>query len=183
MKKQVEGKIFEMDGWNPTTLEERIQRLEDIEKIKEVMHEYCRCADQNDPDGMIACFTEDCVISMAHDDREGMMWKDRASAQKFYRSALIDYVISGSHFICNEQILFENQDSAIMYMYMYSWQRFVGYPERADCHRWGRYENHYVREADGQWRMKGLRLLSSGEYGGARIGEQFNRDWPPVCTK
>jgi len=60
-----------------------------------------------------------------------------------------------------------------------SWRvRFTGFPVTADCHRWGRYENRFVRTPDG-WRMDRLTLVSAGEYGGARIGEQLGRTFPP----
>ncbi|HET9694635.1 MAG TPA: hypothetical protein VFP48_09620, partial [Steroidobacteraceae bacterium] len=60
----------------------------------------------------------------------------------------------------------------------YSWQRFKAHPVAADCHRYGRYELRVVRTSEG-WKLSRLNLLSAGEYGGSRLGEQFGRPWPP----
>ena len=183
MKETFEGKIRTMKGYEPTTLEERIQRLEDIEGIKEIMHQYAHCADMCDPEGMIACFIDDCITSYFIDD----LSKDyiapvynKRETYDYLKQRLIDYVDSASHHISNEQIYFETKDSAVAYLYMYSWQRFTDYPQHPDMHRWGRYEIFYVKEEDGEWRIRNLQLLAAGEYNGTRIKEQFNRSWPPV---
>jgi hypothetical protein len=86
--------------------------------------------------------------------------------------------VSSTHYITNVELVFETDDRVAAHTYMYSWQRFKDYPAAADCHRYGRYEFRVVRASDG-WRFSRLNLLSAGEYGGARIGEQFNRPWPP----
>ncbi|WP_217642400.1 nuclear transport factor 2 family protein [Bacillus sp. OK048] len=172
-----------MKGHEPTTLEERVQRLEDIEAIKEIMHQYAHCADMCDPEGMIACFTDDCMAKYFTDDLskgyEAPVF-NKSETYDYLKQRLIDYVNSASHHISNEQIYFEKIDRAVAYMYMYSWQRFTSYPQQPDMHRWGRYEIFYVKEKDGEWRISNLQLLSAGEYNGTRIAEQFNRSWPPV---
>jgi ketosteroid isomerase-like protein len=183
MKETFEGKIRTMKGYHALTLEERIQRLEDLEFIKEIMHQYAHCADSCDPDGMIACFTDDCKNSYFIDDSSTNYKAPVFNKRETYHyliERLIDYVVSASHHISNEQIFLETKDTAIAYMYMYSWQRFINHPQRPDMHRWGRYEIFYVKEEDGEWRIKNLQLLAAGEYNGNRLTEQFNRYWPPV---
>jgi hypothetical protein len=183
MLETIKGKIQTMKGYEPVTLEERIQRLEDIEAIKEIMHHYTRCADICDPDGMIACFTDDCLNRYLIDDSPKTFKAplyNKNETYEYLKRKLIDYVVSASHHISNEQIYFATKDSAVAFMYMYSWQRFTDFPQHADLHRWGRYEISYNREADGEWRISSLQLLAAGEYNGTRIAEQFDRPWPPV---
>ena len=156
------------------SLERRIQRLEDRAAIAELMHAYCRHADQLDAASMMETFTEDCVASYV----EGYPpLRGRADVQQ----ALVGYlesVVGGSHYIANLELAFETDERVAAAMYMYSWQRFKVSGITADCHRWGRYEVRFVRTASG-WRISDLRLLSALEHGGARLGEYLNRPFPP----
>ena len=95
---------------------------------------------------------------------------------------LADYFqgsVSSAHYITNSELIFESSECVTLHAYMYSWQRFKNHPAVADCHRWGRYENQFVRTPEG-WRLRRMRLLSAGEYGGTRIGEQLSRPFPPA---
>lgn len=157
-------------------LETMVRRLQDRVDILEAMHAYCRHADNLDGDAMAALFVEDCVANFIPGGEETML-RGRRALNDFLNSALA-VTVSGSHHIANEELIFETSDRVTLHCYMYSWQRFAGFPVTADCHRWGRYENRFVRTPDG-WRMDRLRLISAGEYGGARIGEQLGRPFPP----
>jgi hypothetical protein len=125
------------------SLETAVQELKDRVDILETMYEYCRHADNLNPDGMVALFVDDCVANFVPGSD--------------------DYLLHGKAELTR----------------MYSWQRFTGHPMTADCHRWGRYENRFLRTPDG-WRIARLKLISAGEYGGARIGEQLGRPFPPT---
>ena len=57
MKYVVNGKLETMKDAPVNTLEERIQRLEDIEAIKSIMYNYTRCTDNLDAEGIAAMFT------------------------------------------------------------------------------------------------------------------------------
>lgn len=48
-------------------LEERIQRLEDIEAIRSLQAKYQRCLDTRDFDGLAECFADDAVSSYGND--------------------------------------------------------------------------------------------------------------------
>ncbi|MBM4763660.1 nuclear transport factor 2 family protein [Bacillus sp. B15-48] len=181
MKEVLNKRMQTLDRYKPKTLEERIQVLEDIEAIKEVMHHYSRCADIGDADGMIACFSDDSTTVFILENEEGKREEycfTKQDTYDFYKRAL-RAVESSSHHVSNEQILFETKDMAIGYLYLYSWQRFKAQVNKLDLHRWGRYEIRYVREEDNEWRIKNLRLLAAGEHNGERISEQFKRPWPP----
>lgn len=158
------------------SLEAVVRRLQDRVDILGTMHAYCRHADNLDGDGMAALFVEDCVANFVPGGEETIL-RGRAALNAFLNTALA-VTVSGSHHIANEELVFETPDRVILHCYMYSWQRFEGFPVTADCHRWGRYENRFVR-TDAGWRMDRLKLLSAGEYGGARIGEQLGRPFPP----
>lgn len=164
------------EGSRAMSFEETLQELKDRTDILEVAYAYCRHADNLDAEGMIAQFTDDCIVNyVASDDGMAMRGKDAL------RRMLTDYFqssASSAHYITNAEFRFEGADRAVMHCYMYSWQRFKGHPATADCHRWGRYETQFVRTRHG-WRMSRLRLLSMGEYGGDRIGEHFARPFPP----
>jgi len=158
------------------SLEVMVRRLQDRVDILETMHAYCRHADNLDGDAMSALFTEGCIARFIPGGEDTIL-RGRRALNDFLNMAL-GGTVSGSHHIANEELIFETPDRVILHCYMYSWQRFTGFPVTADCHRWGRYENRFVRTADG-WRMDRLTLVSAGEYGGARIGEQLGRPFPP----
>lgn len=159
-----------------SSLEATVRELKDRVDILETMHAYCRHADNLDGDRMSALFVEDCIANFIPGGEETML-RGRRALNDFLNMAL-GGTVSGSHHIANEELIFQTPDRVILHCYMYSWQRFTGFPVTADCHRWGRYENRFVRTADG-WRMDRLKLISAGEYGGARIGEQLGRPFPP----
>ena len=157
-------------------LEATVRELKDRVDILETMYEYCRHADQLNPAGMVALFVDDCVANFVPGDEADML-RGKAQLTRMLTDAL-GGTVSGSHHISNAELRFDTPDQVTFYSYMYSWQRFTGFPTTADCHRWGRYENRFVRTSAG-WRISGLKLISAGEYGGARIGEQLGRPFPP----
>jgi hypothetical protein len=157
-------------------LEQTIHRLQDRVEIEELMARYCRYADQLDPDGMAACFVDDCVVGYVPASIAPPA-KNKNELLGFLRD-YFPHSVSSAHYITNVELVFDSADVVTAHSYMYSWQRFKAYPAAADCHRYGRYEYRIVRTAAG-WRFSHLNLLSAGEYGGARIAEQFGRPWPP----
>ena len=158
------------------SLDDTVQALKDRIDILETMYAYCRHADNLDAPSMVALFTEDCVANFVPGG-EAVMLRGKGPLTKMLTDALA-VTVSGSHHISNAELIFDAPDQVTMHCYMYSWQRFAGFPVTADCHRWGRYENRFVRTGKG-WRLDRLKLVSAGEYGGARIGEQLGRPFPP----
>jgi ketosteroid isomerase-like protein len=141
--------------------EDRLRALEDIEEIRSLKYRYCRFADAMDVDGMLSVFTDDCVAFYRPDDVEG--FRGVAALREFYASAQ-SVVTASSHHLSNIDIIFRNSDEAAVYSYLYSWQRFAGFPDVPDRHRWARYEDVMVRTASG-WRQSRLRYLVAGELG------------------
>jgi hypothetical protein len=160
-----------------TSLDDQIREIRDRTAIAELMHRYCRLADSDDGPGMVTLFTEDCRCDFYAGHQPALEMAGRGQLLDQIQQSLTT-VRSGSHYVSNMEIVFDGPHRAMLYCYMYSWQRFHDWPVRADCHRYGRYEMRAVRAADG-WRFDRMRLVASGEYGGARIGEQLGRPWPP----
>lgn len=175
MKLTKNGVIYNIEEAPVKTLEERIARIEDRIAIEELMHNYCRCADNKDPVGQASNFCEDGILRLS-EAYEPIQGRDNIAK---YLAQFLDATISGSHYISNFQLYFNSPTTAVGYMYGYSWQCFTDFPKKSDCHRWMRYEVHYQKEADDQWRLKHVLMLSSGEYGGHRACEQYGRAWPP----
>lgn len=157
------------------SLESIVQELKDRTDILEIKHAYCRFADDRDHEGMLALLTDDCIVSYVPGDENTMRGK---APLRQMLVAYFESLASGWHMIANAEFRFETPDRVALKAYMYSWQRFKAHPAAADGHRWGRYEDLFVRTPQG-WRIAQLRLLSAGEYGGDRIGEQLGRPFPP----
>lgn len=156
------------------SIEQRVQRLEDRAAIAELMHAYCRLADQLDAPAMMETFTEDCIASYV----EGQPPLQGRAAVRAALAGFLECVVGGSHYIANLELVFESDDRVAGAMYMYSWQRFRVSGITADCHRWGRYEARFERTEAG-WKISCLRLLSALEHGGSRLVEYLNRPFPP----
>lgn len=147
-----------------------IDQLFDKMEILEMLYRYCSAADRSDPAGMLVAFTADCVVN--YDPAAPIMHGRQALSDMLY--SFLGAVVSGSHYINNPIFEFTGPDEVLLGCYMYSWQRFTGYPMVSDVHRWGRYEIRLER-IDGAWLINHMRLISAGEYGGARIAEQMSR--------
>jgi hypothetical protein len=152
-----------------------IDRLFDQMEILDRLYRYCSAADRSDPPGMLGAFSEDCTVNY---DPAAPVMRSRQELSDMLH-AFLGAVISGSHYVTNPIFEFIDADEALLGCYMYSWQRFAGYPAIADVHRWGRYEIR-LRRTDGEWLITHMRLLSAGEYGGDRIAEQMSRGPVPI---
>lgn len=159
-----------------TPLESTVKQLQDRDAIHAVLYGYCRNADLLDADGMAAYFVEDCEVAYVMPN-VAPAFKGKAELVRFLRE-YFPKSVSSTHFITNVELVFDTPAQVTAHTYMYSWQRFKEFPAASDCHRWGRYEIRLVDTPAG-WRMSHLRLISAGEYGGTRVGEQFGRPWPP----
>jgi len=144
------------------TSDDAVRELIDREQIRALKYAYCRYADALDVAGMVSVFVEDCRINFVPDGSQEARGRDELEA--FYAKAQ-SVVRSSSHHLSNMDIVFLGPDRAAMHCYLYSWQRFVGYPEVKDRHRWARYEDVFVRTPDG-WRQSDLLYLVAGELAG-----------------
>ena len=173
MKYLKDGKMFSVPNAPVNSTEEFLQRLEDEFKIRECMGHYFYYCDMLDPVGMASCFT----------DAGRLCWAPGWDV--FYgKEAILAHlkeIVGGSaaqaHLGANEQVYFRSKDDAMLYCYVYCWRRFLD--DTPDYFCYGRYEVNLLRESDGEWRFESLQFAEAGEIGGDRLGEYFNRPWPP----
>lgn len=153
-----------------------INELFDRQDMLEVMYRYCRSADVGDPALMVACFTQDCTISLFADEARLI---NGPQALYDVLAPLLGKVMAGSHYITNPEFTEYGSSQAVLHCYMMSSQRFHPDMDLPDRLRWGRYEVRFRRD-DEAWRIRDLRLFAVSEAGGDRLRETDGRDWPPT---
>jgi hypothetical protein len=150
--------------------EDRLRRLEDEVALARRKAEYCRHADALDPDLMVSVFTDDCVVEFGP---ELPVVHGREALRGFYAAALAA-TVSSSHHLSNLEIDFLDADTARLRCVLHSWHRLRG---RVDRHRLARYDDVWVRTADG-WFQRSLVYLVAGEFGApdeTRLAEHLGR--------
>jgi SnoaL-like domain len=152
------------------SLEDDVREIKDRQQILALKCAYCRAADALDHEAMLAVFTPDCDIDFSP-DTDAAKAHGIEELRGFFVVAQ-EPVISSSHHISNVDIVFDSADRARLHCYLYSWQRFDGYPHIADCHRWARYEEGWARTDDG-WRIGVLEYRVAGELNGDAFGLRF----------
>ncbi len=127
---------------------------------------YCRCLDTKDWDGYADCFTEDFLLMTPPG---GNNHQGRAAAIRYVR-ACVEKAVTVHH-VHNPEISFEGPDAANVVWAMQdrnTWdeerRQQIGCAGHAG---YGHYHEHYVRCADGKWRIKSSRLsyLHMDRYG------------------
>lgn len=174
MKEIKNGAMFKMPDAPCKTLEEKVQRLLDIEEIKTIPFHYARNCDRLDAEAISSIFTED-----------GVYWsaglgpiKGRKAISDYFGAAYV-HEKSATHLMGNQQVWFETNDKAVLHTYFHSWSTFKDYPVTGDRYTYGRYEIIAVRDTDGEWRASDMHIVCAGQTGtGGAWGEHFNRPWP-----
>ena len=140
----------------PDTLESRLQRLEDIEAIRQLKARYCQgCDDDHNPEAVAGCFIEDGLW-------EGANIGVHARGQQAIRDYIGGVRASGrvnspAHMVMNPIITVDGDLASA------HWRFVMMYADRSDpaathFHRIvGIYEDEYVRTPSG-WLMSALRV-------------------------
>ncbi len=133
----------------------RLQRLEDIEAIKQLKALYCEiCDDGHDPDRIVTVFTEDGVW-------EGRGIGTARGRDEIHRlfARFRDMMSFTQHMTMNPRIEV-NGDTATGTWYFFGPFTFNGEPPTA---KWqaARYEETYAR-VDGEWKIAHLRVARPG---------------------
>lgn len=138
------------------TLEERIQRLEDIEAIRQLQAKYQRCLDTRDFDGLDECFTED--IDACYDNGHESYKGKEAVMDFLYSVMTVD--IPSSHLIHGGEIEVQNNTATgIWYLEDYLLHRkFL-----VKMHGTAIYDCEYRKEAD-LWRISKIGYTRCYEY-------------------
>lgn len=124
-------------NWEPTTLEERVDRLESLALIRQLPQRYALAVDSRNMDDLVALFVEDVQVGK---DRSG-----RAALKEWFTEVLSSPKTT-IHFVANHVIDFEDANTARGVVYCRDEL------ERPDD--WGvgylQYWDTYVRR-DGRW--------------------------------
>jgi hypothetical protein len=89
--------------WNPTTLEERMDRLEAIDQIRQLAHRYALAVDTRNLDDLAALFVEDVRVGRDLSGREAIkQWYGRSLAR--FGTTI--------HFVGNHVIDIDSPDTA-----------------------------------------------------------------------
>jgi ketosteroid isomerase-like protein len=145
-------------------LEARLQRLEDIEAIKQLKADYCALCDEGyDEDRLADLFTEDAVW----DGGDFGVAAGREKIRKFFHNTprVMPFAV---HMVMNPRIEIDG-DSATGRWYLFQAATFAPGDERTPLWGAARYDEEYVRE-NGRWKFSSLRLTS-------RFWTPFDEGW------
>jgi enoyl-CoA hydratase len=122
-----------------------LQRLIDVRDIEQLLFEYCRCADSNDPDGLARCFTEDCIARYG----PGPV-SIGANARREQASRDLRMFSATSHHLSNVHVEHVDGDRARVESVVFAWHRPLDTPGVWEL--FGRYVDVVVRTRDG-WKI------------------------------
>lgn len=132
--------------------------------IAELLARYCACADANDPDGLAACFTADCLCDYGP---PGTPPEPGREARRAAAARDLALFAATSHHLSNVVIEPDGADRARVRSTVYAWHRPLA--GDATWHLHAEYHDVVVRTAAG-WLLAERRLLVAGAEG-------FPPDW------
>jgi uncharacterized protein (TIGR02246 family) len=130
--------------------DDAVQRLLDIEEIKQLKARYFRFLDTQDWDGLAEVFTADAVM-----DADGFVEHGRDEILAFLPEVLRGVVTT--HHGHMPEITVTGSDTATGVWAMFDYLTFPGGPPPKGLRGYGHYHEEYVREPDG-WRIRRLTL-------------------------
>ena len=146
-------------------LKERVQRLEDIEAVKQLKYRYCMaCDDDYDSERLAPLFTRDAVWDGGAMGR----FEGREAIRAFFASAskLVPFAI---HQVTNPMIEIDGDRARGQW---YLWEPIIFAQGNQALWMAGRYDDQYRREGD-LWQFEtmtvDLRMLSPYEEGFAKV--------------
>ena len=129
---------------------------DDRTAITELLYDYARQFDLNEPEKLVELFTEDVVINYGP---EMEMIRGRENILKVIKSGLDEVFAATSHHISNVSVSLENDSRAVCDAYVYAWHKYhSGAP---DGYLWGRYHCTFSRSGAG-WLISSLTLRVAG---------------------
>jgi len=135
------------------TLEQQVQRLTDIEDIKQLKLRYAFfCDDNYNPDGLASCFTEDGVWDGAE---EFGVHEGRHAIRNFFLGAP-DMISFAMHYTTNP-LIEVNGDVATGRWHL--WQPMVQKEGNQALWYMAQYSEQYVRQ-EGNWLIKHLAITA-----------------------
>lgn len=86
--------------WSPSSIEERFDRLESLDAIRQLVAKYCLALDMRDLDGLCGLFPEDVRVSRTQRGRRALkVWFDQTLREQFTGTAHV----TGNHIIDFEE--------------------------------------------------------------------------------
>ncbi|MDO8362449.1 MAG: nuclear transport factor 2 family protein [Actinomycetota bacterium] len=132
--------------WQPTTVEERLDRMESYAAIQQLVSRYARALDARDMDTVVDMFNPHVQVGATGTGREAL---------KEWMSGLMSQMRTSVHLVANHVIDFENADHATGVVYCRDEL------ERPDTGEWAvgtlQYWDDYDR-VDGQWYISRRRI-------------------------
>ena len=139
------------------TIEERIQRLEDIEAIRYLQAKYQRCLDIRDFDGISECFASDVVSSYGNGE---MSYVGSENVIAFLKSVMtID--MPSAHMIHGGEIDILSTTTATAKWYLQDF--LINKAHGVNIHGAAIYENGYEK-VNGVWKIKTIGYKRMYEY-------------------
>ncbi len=160
------------DGQAPS-IEARLRRLEDRERIQHLLHDYCRALDLMDLEIIESLFTVDCVVSYGPAERMESHGAHAVAAalRRLWRWSRT------SHHLSNIQIDFETDDRVQAVSYVIAWHER---PNGSTGTLWGQYHDVIVRTRLG-WRIARRRQVMNGNDAGFDVAiHKLERRLPPA---
>lgn len=139
------------------TLEERIQRLEDIEAIRYLQAKYQRCLDNRDFDGIKEIFCEDVVSSYGNGE---MAYKGSENVIAFLKGVM-SVEMPSAHMIHGGEIDVTSTTQATAKWYLQDF--LINKEHGVNIHGAAIYENTYEK-VNGMWKIKTIGYKRMYEY-------------------
>lgn len=139
------------------TLEERIQRLEDIEAIRYLQAKYQRCLDCRDFNGIAECFDEDVVSGYGNGT---MSFNGKDNVIKFLMGSM-SMEMPSAHMIHGGEIDILSTDKATAKWYLEDFLYVKGY--NINITGTAIYQNTYVKK-NGKWYISEIGYERGYEY-------------------
>jgi len=128
-----------LGGWQPATVEERLDRMESYAAIQQLVSRYARALDARDMDTLVALFHPDVRVGPDQRGREAL---------KVWMSDVMSQMRTSVHLVANHVIDFGDADHATGVVYCRDEL------ERPDRDQWAvgaiQYWDEYVR-VEGEW--------------------------------
>jgi ketosteroid isomerase-like protein len=137
-------------------IETRLRQIEDRIAIEAAIFAYAYHFDRNEPEAVVALFTDDAVIDYGPDFPA---MQGKAAFAPAIARGLTELFAATSHHISNVTVTFEGEDRARTVAYLYAWHRYHG--GAPDSELWAQYHHAFVRTPEG-WRIARLVLKAAG---------------------
>ncbi len=138
-------------------LEERIQRLEDIEAIRYLQAKYQRCLDSRDFNGVAECFADEVVSAYGNGE---MSFNGKDNVLKFLMGSM-SLEMPSAHMIHGGEIDILTSDTAVAKWYLEDFLYVKGY--NINISGSAIYQNGYVKK-DGKWLISEIGYKRGYEY-------------------